>query len=554
MAANTRMLGVKNCAKRMPPRSVNRDPPWSELNSSRNIIGKAMVKNAENGFRQNSRFWYQNWRASRDRAPGRRPRIALAAGLAAALAAVSAIGDLLGGDGLGVAGELQVDVLQGGARDGQGLELLAAADRPAGQQVEGRGRRLGPQLHVVVVDRRLGRQPGWQVGHGEARGQPEADHRLGQVAAAERVRAALRHDRAAGQDHHPVGQVLGLVHVVRGQQDALAEGAQVVDQLPGVAPGRGVEPGGGLVQEDQIRVADDPERQVEPALLPTRERLDSRVALLREAHQVHGLVHVPRGREEAAVEVDQLPDGQVPVQARGLERIGIVLQSSGLDRNLTVRELVYFYGGFFPAPRNVDETVDLVGLAEKRDSRVKALSGGQQRRLDLALGIVGDPDLIFLDEPTTGFDPSARRHSWELVDNLRSLGKSILLTTHYMDEAQNLADRVVVLAGGAIVAEGSPDSLGGRDLAEAVISFRLPSGLSVADLPAGLPAQPPVHDNHVQLRTQAPTAALNLLTGWAVGRGEELEALTVTRPSLEDVYLQLTGDAEAVAPKEVTNG
>ena len=236
------------------------------------------------------------------------------------------------------------------------------------------------------------------------------------------------------------------------------------------------------------------------------------------------------------------------------ERIGIVLQSSGLDRNLTVRELVYFYGGFFPAPRNVDETVDLVGLAEKRDSRVKALSGGQQRRLDLALGIVGDPDLIFLDEPTTGFDPSARRHSWELVDNLRSLGKSILLTTHYMDEAQNLADRVVVLAGGAIVAEGSPDSLGGRDLAEAVISFRLPSGLSVADLPAGLPAQPPVHDNHVQLRTQAPTAALNLLTGWAVGRGEELEALTVTRPSLEDVYLQLTGDAGAVAPKEVTNG
>ena len=236
------------------------------------------------------------------------------------------------------------------------------------------------------------------------------------------------------------------------------------------------------------------------------------------------------------------------------ERIGIVLQSSGLDRNLTVRELVYFYGGFFPAPRNVDETVDLVGLAEKRDSRVKALSGGQQRRLDLALGIVGDPDLIFLDEPTTGFDPSARRHSWELVDDLRSLGKSILLTTHYMDEAQNLADRVVVLAGGAIVAEGSPDSLGGRDLAEAVISFRLPSGLSVADLPAGLPAQPPVHDNHVQLRTQAPTAALNLLTGWAVGRGEELEALTVTRPSLEDVYLQLTGDAGAVAPKEVTNG
>jgi ABC-2 type transport system ATP-binding protein len=236
------------------------------------------------------------------------------------------------------------------------------------------------------------------------------------------------------------------------------------------------------------------------------------------------------------------------------ERIGIVLQSSGLDRTLTVRELVSFYGAFYPSPRNVDETVDLVGLGEKRDTRVKALSGGQQRRLDLALGIVGDPDLIFLDEPTTGFDPSARRHSWELVDNLRSLGKSILLTTHYMDEAQNLADRVVVIAGGAIVAEGSPESLGGRDLAEAVISFRLPAALALADLPGGLPSQPRLQDGHVLLRTKTPTAALNLLTGWAVGRGQELEALTVTRPSLEDVYLQLTGDADTVAPREATNG
>jgi ABC-2 type transport system ATP-binding protein len=198
--------------------------------------------------------------------------------------------------------------------------------------------------------------------------------------------------------------------------------------------------------------------------------------------------------------------------------------------------------------------VELVGLAEKRDTRVKALSGGQQRRLDLALGIVGDPDLIFLDEPTTGFDPSARRHSWDLVDNLRSLGKSILLTTHYMDEAQNLADRVVVISGGVIVAEGSPESLGGRDMAEAVISFRLPTGLSLADLPGGLPSQPTLRESHVLLRTQTPTAALNLLTNWALARGEELEALMVTRPSLEDVYLQLTGDAEAVAAREVTNG
>ena len=244
------------------------------------------------------------------------------------------------------------------------------------------------------------------------------------------------------------------------------------------------------------------------------------------------------------------------------ERIGIVLQSSGLDRNLTVKEIVYFYGGYYPRPRGVDEVVDLVGLTDKADTRVKALSGGQRRRLDLALGIVGDPDLIFLDEPTTGFDPSARRRSWELVDNLRSLGKTILLTTHYMDEAQNLADRVVVLSGGAIVAEGTPESLGGRDVAEAVISFRLPVELSLADLPSGLPATPRLQENHVMLRTTSPTAALNLLTAWAVGRGEELEALTVTRPSLEDIYLQLTGDthpafvhhARKEPAQEVING
>jgi ABC-2 type transport system ATP-binding protein len=224
------------------------------------------------------------------------------------------------------------------------------------------------------------------------------------------------------------------------------------------------------------------------------------------------------------------------------ERIGIVLQSSGLDRNLSVAETVGFYRGYYPRPRDADEVIELVGLGEKRDARVRALSGGQRRRLDLALGIVGDPDLIFLDEPTTGFDPSARRRSWELVDSLRSLGKTILLTTHYMDEAQNLADRVAVMADGRIVAEGSPETLGGRDVAEAVISFRLPNGLSTADLPGGLAGQLQVRDNHVSLHTTIPTKALNVLTGWAMARGEELEALLVSRPSLEDVYLQLTGD------------
>ncbi len=200
--------------------------------------------------------------------------------------------------------------------------------------------------------------------------------------------------------------------------------------------------------------------------------------------------------------------------------------------------------------------IRLVGLTDKRDTRVKALSGGQRRRLDLALGIVGNPELIFLDEPTTGFDPSARRRSWELVDSLRSLGKTILLTTHYMDEAQNLADRVVVLADGRIVAEGSPETLGGRDVAEAVISFRLPAGLSAADLPEGLPEKVTLRDNHVSLRTKSPTRALNVLTGWAMTRGQELEALLVSRPSLEDVYLRLTGDDRTPAGTvtEVVNG
>jgi ABC-2 type transport system ATP-binding protein len=238
------------------------------------------------------------------------------------------------------------------------------------------------------------------------------------------------------------------------------------------------------------------------------------------------------------------------------ERIGIVLQSSGVDRNLSVRELVGFYRGYYPHPRDADEVIGLVGLGDKRDARVKTLSGGQRRRLDLALGIVGDPDLIFLDEPTTGFDPSARRRSWELVDNLRSLGKTILLTTHYMDEAQNLADRVAVLAGGRIVATGSPETLGGRDVAEAVITFRLPAGSSVADLPDGFQSEVAVHDNHVSLHTTTPTRALNTLTGWAMARGEELDALLVSRPSLEDVYLQLTADHQpgAETVKEAADG
>jgi ABC-2 type transport system ATP-binding protein len=170
------------------------------------------------------------------------------------------------------------------------------------------------------------------------------------------------------------------------------------------------------------------------------------------------------------------------------ERVGIVLQSSGHFRELTVREVLELFGGYYPAPRATGEVIDLVGLGEKAGARIKTLSGGQQRRLDLALGLVGDPDLLFLDEPTTGFDPSARRRSWELIESLRELGKTILLTTHYMDEAQNLADRVAILAAGRVVAAGTPDSLGGRDEGEAMISFRLPAGARVADLAGRLPA------------------------------------------------------------------
>ena len=230
------------------------------------------------------------------------------------------------------------------------------------------------------------------------------------------------------------------------------------------------------------------------------------------------------------------------------ERVGIVLQSSGHFRELTVREVLDLFGGYYPRPRATGEVIDLVGLTEKAGARVKTLSGGQQRRLDLALGLVGDPDLLFLDEPTTGFDPSARRRSWELIESLRELGKTILLTTHYMDEAQNLADRVAILSAGRVVAAGTPDSLGGRDEGEVVIAFRPPPGTSLDDLPADLPGRPVPHEDRVELRTTEPTRALHVLTAWALARGEELDALTVTRPSLEDVYLRLTS-----APQELTH-
>ena len=223
------------------------------------------------------------------------------------------------------------------------------------------------------------------------------------------------------------------------------------------------------------------------------------------------------------------------------DRIGIVLQSSGIETTLTVDESLAMYSAYYSNPRSPDEVIDLVDLAEKRHSRVGTLSGGQRRRLDLALGILGDPELLFLDEPTTGFDPAARHQAWEVIGQLSRSGTTILLTTHYLEEAQRLADRVVVIDRGLIVAEGDPVTLGGRDTAGAVISFRLPDGLAVDDIPKVGSIE--VADPTVKIMTDRPTAALHELTRWAIDRGGELDGLEVTRPTLEDVYLGLVDQA-----------
>ncbi len=218
-------------------------------------------------------------------------------------------------------------------------------------------------------------------------------------------------------------------------------------------------------------------------------------------------------------------------------RIGIVLQSTGVDRYLTVRETIAMYSSYYPHPRPVDEIIEVVGLTTKRKSRVVRLSGGQQRRLDVAIALAGDPDLLFLDEPTTGFDPSARHEAWQVVENLSTLGKTVLLTTHYMDEAQHLADRVAVIAAGRIVAEGTPATLAGRDTARARVRFRLPEGVSP---PPDATAEPTA-GGLVEIVPENLTLTLHRVTGWAIERGLALDDLQVIRPSLEDVYLELTG-------------
>jgi len=226
------------------------------------------------------------------------------------------------------------------------------------------------------------------------------------------------------------------------------------------------------------------------------------------------------------------------------DRVGVVLQESDPEPGLSVRECMQLYAGYYTAPRDVDETIGLVGLRDRATTLAAELSGGQRRRLDVALALIGDPEIVFLDEPTTGFDPSARRAAWDVIAGLRALGKTVFLTTHYMDEAEYLADRIAVLAGGRIVAEGTPKTLGGRDRMTAVIRFTLPDGLTVRDLPADLQAVSDDGGNgRATLRSATALTDVRTLAQWAMERGVDLPDLEVSRPTLEDVYLELTAPA-----------
>jgi ABC-2 type transport system ATP-binding protein len=245
-------------------------------------------------------------------------------------------------------------------------------------------------------------------------------------------------------------------------------------------------------------------------------------------------------RERTSGDVSVLGYDPAKHDATMRRQLGIVLQSTGIDPFLTVDETVEMYRGYYPDPRPRDEVIQLVGLSEKRATRVNRLSGGQQRRLDVAIALAGDPALLFLDEPTTGFDPNARRNAWEIVRNLAALGKTVFLTTHFMDEAQYLANRVAVINRGEIVAEGPPSTLGGRNEAMTVIRFRVPA--DAVDVPQL--GQIPMGDGTFQARVDEPEKALHELTGWALDGGTRIEALDVSRPTLEDVYLELTGGEE----------
>jgi ABC-2 type transport system ATP-binding protein len=230
------------------------------------------------------------------------------------------------------------------------------------------------------------------------------------------------------------------------------------------------------------------------------------------------------------------------------ERIGVVLQELAVEPYYSVRQVLSRNAGYYLNPRPVPEVIELIGLKEKADDRVKTLSGGQQRRLDVGLGIIGNPELLFLDEPTTGLDPSGRRDTWDLIRQLTSLGTTVMLTTHYMDEVEALADRVAVLNNAEIVAAGTPTSIGGRDSSEVTIRFLLPEGTAVSDLPVAVDR---LDEGLVEIRTRDELRLLHSLTGWALEHDHALTGLSVVRVTLEDVYLNLTRDADEPIEKSV---
>ena len=249
-------------------------------------------------------------------------------------------------------------------------------------------------------------------------------------------------------------------------------------------------------------------------------------------------------RDRDSGEVDVLGSDPADPSRSWRERIGIVPQETALEGYLTVRESLELYAGYYETPGDIDEVIGLVGLGDKADSRAGKLSGGQQRRLDVGIALVGDPELLFLDEPTTGFDPSARRHAWEMIAGLRDLGKTVLLTTHYMDEAQFLADRVAIINRGRIIAEDTPENLGGREDQPARISFRITAAADpqVFDSFAGLDISEPDENGHREavMESTSPVEDVNALTGAAIAAKAELIGLEVRRPTLEDVYLEMT--------------
>jgi ABC-2 type transport system ATP-binding protein len=232
------------------------------------------------------------------------------------------------------------------------------------------------------------------------------------------------------------------------------------------------------------------------------------------------------------------------------ERVGIVLQQCGVQNDLTVTELLEMYGRYHARRRPVDELIELVELGEKAHVRARKLSGGQLRRLDLALALVGDPDLVFLDEPTTGFDPGARRQAWSTIRSLCDLGKTIFLTTHYMDEAQHLANRVAVMNAGQIIALGRPEELGGRDLRPAEIRFTLPAEWSLGDLPELPCVARTLEADRVLVTTKEPVVAAQRITTWALDHDVDLGHFSVSQPTLEDIYLELTGSPGETQPTE----